>query len=103
MWAGRLILREITQLMLGGSSCRYHSDNPGRAYLALGAWGLLNREPFADGAPISYWINEYEKGDEAERELAVQVLGRIKRDSRGSGRDSWVGRPCITKVLRCAA
>lgn len=48
--------------------------------LRWAAWGLLRREPFADGAPISYWLNQLDYGDAAERERAVTSLDHIEGD-----------------------
>lgn len=46
--------------------------------LRWGVWGWLRGELFADGRPVSYWVNELEYGDTEERERAAISLGHIK-------------------------
>ncbi|MGE3808376.1 MAG: hypothetical protein AB7K24_27250 [Gemmataceae bacterium] len=52
--------------------------------LRWGVWGLLNRETIVDGAPMSYWFDELESGDDtAARCRAVQAIDRIEAHGLG--------------------
>lgn len=53
--------------------------------LRWGVWGWLRGDLFADGRPLSYWVNELEYGDTDERERAAISLGHIKGPYKDMG------------------
>ncbi len=54
---------------------------PSNRYLVL---GLIRNEPFQDGRPASYWIDQLKDGDPAKRQEAAAALGRMGPDGRNA-------------------
>ena len=80
----RLVVAGVALVILGFLG----TLNTTTRYLAL---GLLRREPFYDGRPLSYWVYLIKTRD-PEREHAFEVLGRL-------GPENSEAIPALTRVL----
>jgi HEAT repeat protein len=45
-------------------------------------FGFIKGEPFANGRPVSYWIDELTEGDPASRQEAAKTLGKMGQDGK---------------------
>lgn len=76
----------IATILVVGALCAFPTT---RYFL----FGLLKSEPFENGRPMSYWIDELKDGDAARREEAAATLGSMVPKPK-------VAVPALVQVIR---
>jgi HEAT repeat protein len=76
----------IATILVVAALCAF----PTNRYLRF---GLLKSEPFENGRPIGYWMDELKTGDAARREEAAATLGSMVTQAK-------VAVPALVQVIR---